>query len=437
MFAGSPGSISRTICTKSSSPVFSPQSKEELKDAVDAYLEQFEVRDVNGGGDCLFQSVSVAESWADSGKQLDSSEIQQRARELRLMANDFLCPDGKPSGEALHGVPIDLIIEPRWFEDGCGYCARMRRDGQWGSAAEILALTRVLNRPITVYHRQDGRLRPLEEYGSDIAQQAMIKTPTIKSPLSVLYVSSVHYMALLPRKYGCYASLNGDASDCPYGPIGEWDVSRITDMSDMFSGTEVCHEDISKWDVSRVKDMSGMFRDARSFDGDLSEWDVSSVTDMRDMFQNAKAYNGDMSKWDVSRVVNMYAMFWGATLFNSDISKWDVSSVSATRERYKGMNDMFLGATSFKQNLCGAAWLSAKARNAAMFEGSSGTISPTECTETTTVAALDAEYAGTAINRMHNVREMGATASQLSCNTTHTHQHTFTRTNSTIIHLNM
>ena len=37
MFAGSPGAISRTVCT--SSAAFSPQSKEELKGAVDAYLD--------------------------------------------------------------------------------------------------------------------------------------------------------------------------------------------------------------------------------------------------------------------------------------------------------------------------------------------------------------------------------------------------------------
>ena len=133
---------------------------------------------------------------------------------------------------------------------------------------------------------------------------------------------------------------------------------------------------------------------------------------MSRMFSSAKLFSGDISKWDVSNARDMSGMFRSANSFNGDISKWDVSSVSATRERYKGMNDMFLGATSFKQNLCGAAWLSAKTRNAAMFKGSSGTISPTECTETTTVAALDAEYPGTAINRMHTVREVGVTASQ-------------------------
>merc|ERR1719362_2063345 len=72
-------------------------------------------------------------------------------------------------------------------------------------------------------------------------------------------------------------SPKGDCSDCPHGPIGEWDVSRVTDMR-------------------------GMFHDAKEFTGDISKWDVSSVTDMSAMFSRTELFNGDISKWDVSRV---------------------------------------------------------------------------------------------------------------------------------------
>merc|ERR1719201_1559211 len=42
-----------------------------------------------------------------------------------------------------------------------------------------------------------------------------------------------------------------------YGPIGEWDVSRVTDMSGIFYGAGAFNGDISKWDVSRVASMKG------------------------------------------------------------------------------------------------------------------------------------------------------------------------------------
>ena len=202
MFMGSLGSISGLVCTDYTPAAFAPESKKELISAVDSYHSQFEVLDVEGGGDCLFQSISLTESWADNGDTLDAYGVDLRARELRVLANDFLCPDGKPSNEELNGLPIELIIEPINGEDGEEYCARMREDGEWGSAAEILALTQVLNRPILVYQRvystrQGVQMKELEKYGSELEEQP-------KSPLSVLYVMAKHYMALLPND--CYSS---------------------------------------------------------------------------------------------------------------------------------------------------------------------------------------------------------------------------------------
>ena len=52
------------------------------------------------------------------------------------------------------------------------------------------------------------------------------------------------------------------------------------------------------------------------FNTDISKWDVSRVTDMMRMFTGTTSFNGDISKWDVSRVTNMNGMFFGATSFN-------------------------------------------------------------------------------------------------------------------------
>ena len=74
----------------------------------------------------------------------------------------------------------------------------------------------------------------------------------------------------------------------------------------------------------------------------------------------------------MSRVIDMSTMFMVAKLFNDDISKWDVSSVTK-------MDKMFMNAISFKQKLCGAAWVHSKATKDRMFEGSYGLISSTAC----------------------------------------------------------
>ena len=49
------------------------------------------------------------------------------------------------------------------------------------------------------------------------------------------------------------------AAIATYGPIANWDVSAITDMSFLFNGLTNFNTDISSWDTSSVTDMSYMF----------------------------------------------------------------------------------------------------------------------------------------------------------------------------------
>ena len=44
----------------------------------------------------------------------------------------------------------------------------------------------------------------------------------------------------------------GDCYNSEYGPIVNWDVSSITDMTQLFTDAEKFNGDISKWDVSSV-----------------------------------------------------------------------------------------------------------------------------------------------------------------------------------------
>ena len=112
----------------------------------------------------------------------------------------------------------------------------------------------------------------------------------------------------------------------PNGPIGNWDVSGLTDLSYLFCG-----------DKSHVRYVPG----AETFNDDISKWNVGLATTMLGMFQGAAAFNRDISKWDVGRVTDM---------------RW-----------------MFYNAKAFEQTLCGL-WLSSRASQSQMFTGSPGKI---------------------------------------------------------------
>ena len=44
--------------------------------------------------------------------------------------------------------------------------------------------------------------------------------------------------------------------------------------------------------------------------GPIADWDVSAITDMSDLFYNLKNFNADISNWDTSSVTTMRLMFY-------------------------------------------------------------------------------------------------------------------------------
>jgi len=131
--------------------------------------------------------------------------------------------------------------------------------------------------------------------------------------------------------------------DLQNSPIGDWDVSRVQNMEELFSETDF-NEDINNWDVSNVVTMNGMFNGATIFNQPLDNWDVSNVQDMNNMFSRAIMFNQPLNDWDESNVQDMSSMFHGATTFNQPLNGWNVSNVNGTP-------GMFQDAISFNQPL--------------------------------------------------------------------------------------
>ena len=124
-----------------------------------------------------------------------------------------------------------------------------------------------------------------------------------------------------------------------YGDINTWNVSLITDMSNLFANQPYFNDDLSLWDVSNVENMENMFNNT-IFNKPLCNWKLSRAKNISGMFLNASEFNCDINDWDVSNVEDMNCMFERAYKFNQNLSKWNPS-------KCEKIYYMFLRATAF------------------------------------------------------------------------------------------
>ncbi len=114
-------------------------------------------------------------------------------------------------------------------------------------------------------------------------------------------------------------------SERVYGPISEWDISLITDLSYLFGMSNYKHP---MYQTIRDHVFDSMINPA------ISNWDTSNVTNMEGMFMNMPIFNSKLNNWDVSKVENMSYMFAGCTLFNQPLDKWVTSNVKTMRRMF-------------------------------------------------------------------------------------------------------
>ena len=114
------------------------------------------------------------------------------------------------------------------------------------------------------------------------------------------------------------------AAEATHGPIAGWDVSRIDDMTQLFSDRHTFNEAIGAWDTSKVKYMNFAFYHAYAFNSELA-WDTSKVAYMPGTFFSARAFNSELA-WDTSSVTTLRETFNYAEAFNQPLA-WDTSRV--------------------------------------------------------------------------------------------------------------
>jgi surface protein len=129
-------------------------------------------------------------------------------------------------------------------------------------------------------------------------------------------------------------------------PIGDWDVSRVTNMRAIFHKHVDFNESLNNWDVSNVTNMEYIFWKCRTFNQPLDKWGdkLGKVTNMNRMFNSCTNFNQPLDNWNVSNVIYMNDMFGACKNFNQPLNNWNVGNVM-------NMSEMFQNCEKFNQPL--------------------------------------------------------------------------------------
>ena len=123
--------------------------------------------------------------------------------------------------------------------------------------------------------------------------------------------------------------------------LGRWTTPSAQKMASMFEGAARFDGDVSTFDVSQITDFSNVFKNAAMFNGNLRDWNVSSALTTASMFEGAQRFNGDLSQWNVTKNRNFVHMFKEAKRFAADLSKWRTISAQQVQGMFDGASSFF------------------------------------------------------------------------------------------------
>jgi surface protein len=109
-------------------------------------------------------------------------------------------------------------------------------------------------------------------------------------------------------------------------PIGEWDVSNVTNMSRAFEFWPDFNEPLNDWNVSNVVNMLEMFRGCFNFNQPLDRWNVGKVGNMKFMFAGCSAFFQPLTSWerepDDPQRTNIDGIFDGTNMIEAYVPNW-------------------------------------------------------------------------------------------------------------------
>ena len=120
--------------------------------------------------------------------------------------------------------------------------------------------------------------------------------------------------------------------------LDKWDVSKIENMSNVFSGCLAFTGDgISSWKPANCEKFQSMFSGCTKFNQNLAGWKnyTSKAKYFQGMFNDCIAFLGDgLDEWNVSNAKNFSQMFYGCRNLAFKPDNWDVSKAEFMSEMF-------------------------------------------------------------------------------------------------------
>ena len=132
------------------------------------------------------------------------------------------------------------------------------------------------------------------------------------------------------------------------GQYTAWNTASLKNTSGMFMdyGGEnhaLTTVDTTGWDTSKLEDTSYMFMECRGLTAvkGIESWNVSNLKTANNMFQDCQSLQTiNVSDWNTASLENTSVMFSSCkALKNIDISKWDMSKVTRSEDASQTMSE--------------------------------------------------------------------------------------------------
>ena len=132
--------------------------------------------------------------------------------------------------------------------------------------------------------------------------------------------------------------------------IGMWDVSSVNNIESMFQNAQSFNnggsDSIKNWDITNCKDrLFDIFRGAISFNQPIGSWDMSNITSLSNMLNGATSFNQDISTWNIRNITSFSNLLAGNSVMDTD--KIDAIYINWSKQPLQTNRSLNLGTNTY------------------------------------------------------------------------------------------